>query len=127
MPPKRKRASSGASFRFQSTTLYATFPQCDTPKEMVISNMTKEWGEKLEYWIVCSEKHQDGNLHLHVLIKFKSKLDRNTADFADFLSRNSAGKTFHGNYQSARQVYKIIDYIRKDGNYLDVVNSQQFH
>jgi len=122
MPPKRKRDNATDAFRFQSTTLYATYPQCDTDKETVVSNMTKEWGEKLEYWIVCSEKHQDGNLHLHVLIKFKSKLRLRGANFADFLSKNAAGKTYHGNYQTARDVHKIIDYIKKDGNFIDSGN-----
>ena len=128
MPPKlagakRKRETKKSdSFRFNSTTLYATFPKCDTPKETVSANMLAEWGDKVEYWIVCSEKHQDDTLHLHVLIKFKSKINKHRSDFADFLSKNEAGKTFHGNYQSARNVHKIIEYIRKDGNFIDSGN-----
>lgn len=123
MPPKRKRDSAkSATFRFQSITLYATFPKCPTSKEKVVANMLAEWENKLDYWIVCSEKHQDGDLHLHVLIKFKSKLDRHVSSFADFLSKNEEGKTFHGNYQSARDVHKIIEYIKKDGNFIDSGN-----
>lgn len=122
MPPKRKRDSDTSAFRFNSTTLYATFPKCDTPMELVVQNMKSKWEQRLEYWIVCSEKHQDDTLHLHVLIKFKSKLNLHTADFADFLSKNAQGKTKHGNYQTARDVQKIITYIKKDGNFLDSGN-----
>lgn len=126
MPPKRKRDSGKAAFRFNSTTLYATFPQCDTPMQTVVNNMKEKWETRLEYWIVCSEKHEDGNLHLHVLIKFRCKLDVSSPHFADFLSKNQQGKTFHGNYLPAKGgpagIAKIINYIKKDGNFIDSGN-----
>jgi len=122
MPPKRKRSEAKRTFRFNAITLYATFPQCDTPKEIISQNILKEWGTKFEYWIVCNEKHQDGNTHSHVLIKFKSKIDKEDSHFADFLSKTAEGKKFHGNYQSARDVHKIITYIKKAGDYIDSGN-----
>lgn len=122
MPPKRKRSESGKSFRFQAVTLYATYPQCPTTKERVRDNVLKEFGDKLEYWIVCSEKHEDGSDHIHLLIKFKSKIDRHTADFADCLSKDPSGKNYHGNYQSAKNVHDVIKYIKKDGNFIDSGN-----
>lgn len=127
MPPKatkRKRSENAPSFRFQAITLYATFPQCDTPKEKIVENLkSSRWSEKTDWWIVCNELHQDGNTHSHILIKFKAKIHERDSHFADFLSQNGAISTRkHGNYQCARDVHKVIEYIKKTGNYIDSGN-----
>lgn len=116
MPPKARVPNT---FRFNSLTLYATFPKCPTQKEVLVQNAQTKWGETpgITWYIACNENHEDGDVHSHILIKFASKINVRTADFADFLSYYDGNK-YHGNYQSARNVNDIIKYIKKDGNYI---------
>lgn len=110
----RKRRKNG--FRLQGKNLYLTFPQCETSKEKVFQNLKDlKYEGQSELWkfiIVGAEKHKDGNPHLHVVIQAWNKFTTRKADFFDQI----AGK--HGNYQSVRNLKKVVQYCIKDGDYI---------
>ena len=82
------------------------------PKEQALQNLLDKWLADIAFAIVAHEKHENGDDHLHVLVKFKSQRDFSAADFADFI----AGQ--HGNYQPARNLKHVITYVTKDGDYI---------
>ena len=111
-PKKRKEVTTTKSYRFQASSLFATFPQCSTPKEQALQNLLDKWLADIAYAIVAHEKHANGDDHLHVVVKFNSVKNYKTPDFADFI----AGQ--HGNYQPARNVKHALTYVMKDGDYV---------
>lgn len=65
---------------------------------------------------VAKERHADGQLHSHVILRFgkrhKTSTDRREFDFM--------GK--HPNVQLARNFKDVLEYVSKDGNYIDFGN-----
>ena len=121
-PPKEKapvskrqaveKQPSKKSFRFSAASLFATFPQCTLPKEQAMENLLDKWLADIAFAIVAHEKHENGDDHLHVLVKFKSTRSFRREDFADFI----AGQ--HGNYQPARNLKHVISYVTKEDDYV---------
>jgi len=115
--PKRKRGRGGSTrkkgaFRYCAASLFATFPQCETKKETALENILAEWKDIIKFAVVCEEKHENEDPHLHVVIKFTTALTASEASFADFI----AGQ--HGSYEPCRTITKSVDYVMKDGNYV---------
>nr|AGR84101.1 Rep [East African cassava mosaic Cameroon virus] len=69
------------------------------------------------HW-VCSELHQDGVPHLHVLIQFEGKFQCTNPRFFD-LSSPSRSTQFHPNIQGAKSSSDVKAYIEKGGEFLD--------
>lgn len=101
--------SEKSKFRFRSLSLFCTYPQCATAKEVAMKNIVSRWGENVEYAVVAEEKHKDGKPHLHVLIKFRNQISSCNAKFADFISGS------HGNYKPAKPMWKAYNYTVKAG------------
>ncbi len=101
--------SNTPSFVINSLHLYLTYPRCSVSKETVLLNI----GAKLKpkFAIVSVEQHKDGTPHLHAVIKMK-KRRRIPAEVLDGLT----GK--HGNYQSARNLLKVISYVVKGNEFV---------
>lgn len=113
LTPKAQDAPTGNSkFRFRATSVFCTWPQCATPKEQVLANILKRWGENVLFAVVSEEKHKDGTPHLHAVVKFKKQISSSNARFADDLSGS------HGKYESAKNIKKVLRYVMKDGCYL---------
>lgn len=84
-----------------------TYPQCELTKEQIKDALVDH---KVQEYVIANEKHQDGNLHAHVFLKYK---DRQTWSETKW----DIG-TFHGNYQVAKSWKAVIDYVKKDGDYI---------
>jgi len=67
---------------------------------------------KLEYAVVCIEKHVDGNPHIHAVFVLDDLLTIKDCTYFDCL----VGK--HGNYQGCRSPKKTLEYVVKDGEYV---------
>jgi len=94
---------------------FLTYPKCDATKEEVIENI-KEFSKKspIRGAIVAQEKHKDGTNHIHALIQFVDSYRTRLASVFDCLTigeKHLEGK--HGNYQSARNLQAVIDYVHK--------------
>jgi len=101
--------SNTPSFVINSLHLYLTYPHCSVSKETVLLNIGARL--KPKYAIVSRELHKDGTPHLHAVIVMK-KRQRIRAEVLDALT----GK--HGNYQSARNLHKVISYVVKDNEFV---------
>lgn len=106
-----KRAAPERKFRLQGKTLYLTYPQCAADPISVMDNI-KIGFVCLAWAIVGSEKHQDGEPHLHIVICLTKKIHITGSEVLDALT----GK--HGNYQTARNQLKVVKYTIKDGIYV---------
>lgn len=100
----------GSKFHLNSKNIYLTFPRNETPKELVAERLAKwaaDRNTKITGLIIAQEHHEDGGLHLHSLLVLDRPFQTTKADCFDF----AAGK--HGNYQGAREPWRIVRYCRK--------------
>ncbi len=97
-------------FRLNAKHLFLTFPQCDEEKEVVlasiISKLDPEWA------VVAQEQHKDGTPHLHCVIVLKKRRNIRGCKLLDSI----VGK--HGDYQSARDLVKVLSYVAKTSVYV---------
>jgi len=100
------------AFRLSCKKLFLTYPQCNVEKNDLLSFL------KLKAHIVAyyigSEKHEDGNLHLHAAIHYAVKIDTKDVRCFDY-------KGFHPNVQSARSWSSVVAYCTKGGDYIHSV------
>ncbi len=96
-------------FRFSARHVFFTFPQCEVSKETVLERLRKEL--PISWALVASERHADGNSHLHGVVRFDKHISSRDSGFLDFLT----GK--HGDYRSPRSVKNALRYCRKEGDY----------
>lgn len=97
------------AYRFNAETIFLTYPQCDLTKETLLVRLHALF--EIKEYVVAEEKHADGSPHLHAFLKLCRKINRTTPDFADV-------DGFHPNIQAPRSVKAVIEYVRKDANYL---------
>lgn len=100
------------SFRMRTTSLFLTYPQNASSKEIAMDRILSKWKDQILFAVVSQEKHKDGADHLHVAIKFKNRISFTGANFANFIGQSQ------GNYQPARNIKKVLAYVMKDGNYI---------
>lgn len=103
-------------FRLSAKNLFFTYPRCPAPKEHIQDILTKKLGIRLKYMIVCNEAHEDEGLHSHVTAMLNMKSNYKDPRFADI---EYDGIIYHGNYKSARDLDKSIEYCKKQGNYIE--------
>lgn len=108
-----RKVSRPKRFRMETRTLYLTYPQNTATKEFVASAIERAWGNDVLCYVIGEELHQDGTPHLHVYVEFEETKSIEGYVILDGLT----GK--HGNYQSARNKYKVIRYCAKDAKYLE--------
>lgn len=105
--PKRK-------FRLNAKNLFLTWPKNNVDAGTILNRITDKFGiDNISYVCVSEEEHEDGSPHLHAVVCLKKPCDiRNVATLDEV-----GGK--HGNYQSARNVKQVFDYVRKGGNFVE--------
>lgn len=94
--------------------LFITIPHTDIDYKTLHENTITNF--KTSFIITCQEKHKDGDNHIHQLIIFQGQqeLKRYHNTIASYNLR--VGGTI--NYQSAKDINKVIEYIKKDNTYL---------
>lgn len=97
------------SFRLSAKSFFNTYPHCDVPKELVLAQY-QDLGT-LTYCIIAKELHQDGTPHIHVCCTFDRKRNFVSPNCFDLLYD---GRTFHGNYSTARNKAASINYCKKE-------------
>ena len=110
MAAVRKRISKRP--RWSAKRFYLTFPKCTTEPQTAVDNARKVWDD-LEWCVVGREKHEDGDLHLHVAMSFTAKKDFRASTWADIMTGT------HGNYQTMTSLRKCLAYVTKDGNFVE--------
>ena len=100
---------------------FLTYPQCPCTPQSCLDDLVDKFalkGIKIEEYVICTEKHQDGNSHLHAFIKL-SKRVRFKKDLFDFCCE---GKDYHGHYEVSKSWRAVIEYVKKDGEYITNIN-----
>jgi len=80
-------------------------------KETLFENLSK-LKHAHTYRICCIENHKDGTPHLHCVIKWTKKVDIRDEKYFDI-------QGYHPNIQTTKNINASINYIKKDGNYLE--------
>lgn len=99
------------TFKYDSQTAFLTYPQCDLGINELIDELRKV--QDILWARVCREKHDDGNPHLHAVLKFTKRVQSRQARIFDV-------KGYHPNIQSVRSIKKSLDYVAKDGEFTDI-------
>jgi len=114
-PPPGTQTQSKNVFSIHAKNFFFTWPQNDFDKQLALENIKHLFGDSLDGAVVCQEKHQDGTDHLHAIVTCKNA--------KKFLGQTGLRKLDqltgkHGNYQTARNWRKVLQYVCKDGNYI---------
>ena len=101
------------AFRCQSKSWFLTYPKCPLTKEEGMQLLKAKLAARpIRGIVVAAELHKDGTNHLHAYILLEKMFDCKDARFWDL-------DMFHGNYQKARDINAVVQYIKKDGNILE--------
>lgn len=102
--------------KFDNKGYFYTYSQCPLSKQKVLETIQNAWlllNKKVQNYVVCEEKHEDGNPHLHAFISldrpFRGQVD---ARFCDV-------EGYHPSIETVRKTPEAcIAYCQKDSNYL---------
>jgi hypothetical protein len=100
-----------SKFRVNAKSVFLTYPKCLLTKEELITHL-KTLKHTFNYYCVCIEAHEDGTPHLHCVLKFNKKVDIRNETYFDL-------QGYHPNIQTTKNINASINYIKKDGNYLE--------
>jgi len=70
----------------------------------------------IQGYCISVEAHEDGTPHVHAYLKFAAKVNIRSATHFDITDGSTV---FHGNYQPARKPADVIEYIKKDGDFIE--------
>ncbi len=109
-------------FRFSATRIYLTYSRTVlrmTPN--VVLALIKKKLEKHEIlqYLISVEKHVKVGQHIHAYFKFGDKLDYKNEIFADLVYY---GKTYHPNISTVHSWHQLMEYIKKDGNWISNID-----
>lgn len=97
-------------FRARSKTFFLTFAQCDETKEAAAKRIAEREVD-LDWYIVASEAHADGNPHLHVVLRYKAELSTNDQKRFNYIGQKQA------NIVRPRDIKATVAYVTKGGDY----------
>lgn len=94
-------------FRFNASHALLTYSQCNLSKEYVRDSLVSICGNFIKRMVIGQEHHEDGNLHIHVAIKFTKKMNVRRADYFDI-------GEFHPNLASRHTYAGAETYVKKE-------------
>ncbi|WP_017193695.1 hypothetical protein [Vaccinium witches'-broom phytoplasma] len=103
-------------FRFSSKDIFLTYSKCSLGKNVIhnhIKNLMNEKKKNIIYIISNTENHADHKeIHTHVLLQLEKIFQTENARFFDI-------EGFHPRIENAQHIEKSIDYIKKDGDFIE--------
>lgn len=104
-------AGASSTFRFDAAQAFLTYPQAATLTKEIIAEFFNDAYPDCT-WIIAQEKHEDGQPHFHVYIKFGKKVSSRNARVFDI-------NGFHPNIApKVRSPKKVYEYCAKDGDFI---------
>lgn len=103
---KSQKQKKTKGFRMYAMSFSITFPQNTTTKTEAEARINAKWDDVS--YVIAQEKHEDGNLHLHIYLQFPTRKNFKDAKCFDFIGNQ------HGNYQVTKHIRKWIEYIVKE-------------
>lgn len=91
---------------------FCTWPKCPIGKNAAMEELKEKY--VLSEYVICEEEHKDGELHLHAFLKLNKRVyfKPNMFDI----------QGYHGEYQVAKSWRAVINYVKKDGNYISNID-----
>ncbi|QZA75483.1 replication associated protein [Utkilio virus] len=106
-------------FRLSVKNLFLTYSQCSLTKEFLLEFfLSLEFQHPLQFIRIAQEHHQDGNPHIHCILQFQKKCQFTNSRFFDVQNPQSS-QSYHPNMESIRSLQHAMDYMEKEGNFLD--------
>lgn len=99
------------AFKFDAQTAFLTYAQCDVACNELIAAL-RAVGD-IDWARVCRERHQDGEPHLHAVVRFTKRVQSRNSRVFDVSGH-------HPNIQPIRSIAKALAYVAKDGEFVDV-------
>jgi|JI71714B2RNA_FD_contig_21_2011546_length_1292_multi_8_in_0_out_0_2 hypothetical protein len=100
-------------FLLSAKNFYLTYSNCSSKLETIISFLKIKLSSYIvQDYIAVQENHESGELHVHIFLKLLKKALIKSPTFLDFIDDD--GKTYHGNYQTAKKRNSVIEYMLKD-------------
>ena len=115
VPDEERRSNA---YRFQGIRAFLTYAQCPLAKEKAIELLEAKLKNVAEItgYVISEEKHENGDPHLHCMLKFNKALRTRDVRWADLTGEDY---NYHPNIESVKHARKCIEYIIKDKNYID--------
>jgi Geminivirus Rep catalytic domain len=100
-------------FLLSAKNLYLTYSNCNLDLDETLKQLKIILSSYivLDYLLV-REYHKTDQPHIHVYLKTSKKCNITSSIFLDL--KNTEGKIFHGNYQSAKKKNSVIEYMLKN-------------
>lgn len=71
---------------------------------------------KIDGFCIGRQRHKSGKSHFHAFIRAKTRCDVRCSKYFDV---SIGGITYHGNYQTVKNISAVLNYCRKDGEYIE--------
>jgi len=97
-------------FRVNARDWFLTYPRLDKTKEQVLDVL--KFKIPLQAAVICRELHKDGTPHIHAYVQLRKRFDCKNVNFWDIFEQ-------HGNYQAARSLEHVVQYIKKDSDFIE--------
>ena len=115
---KQPKAPRKHAFRLSAKSVFLTYPKCSVSKASALRQLRNK--KETAYICVSHEKHSDNTDHLHALVQYDEKFITTNQKFFDLEDEeDEEGTIFHGNYQGARDADNVLEYIKKDKDYIE--------
>ena len=104
---------------------FLTFPQCPADAQSCLDDIRDKMelrNVKIEEYVVCEEKHKNGDPHLHAFLKVSTESGKGIRFREDLFDFYFNGKTYHGNYQAAKSWKAVQGYVAKGNKYITNLN-----
>lgn len=105
--------------RLRAKNYLLTWPQCNADPGYIMRYLQDKFAGKVKYLCVCSELHKEGDPHRHAFLALTEQVAANEHTF-DIPNQRVDGITWHGNYQGARSPREALQYVKKDGQFIEI-------
>lgn len=96
------------TFRLQGKSFFLTYPQVSFAKTALYEFLQTKGN--VTYACIAQEAHEDGNPHMHIIVKYAQRRDFRNAQCFDYLEH-------HPNVQKPRNYAASVTYVKKDGEW----------
>ncbi len=119
MSDNELREPRQARLRLRAKNYLLTWPRCNADLGFIMRVLQDKFAGKVKYICVCGELHREGDPHRHAFLALNEQVpaDQNTFDIPNSIEGAPA---YHGNYQGARSPRDALQYVKKDGNFIEI-------
>jgi DNA replication protein DnaC len=106
-------------FNILSKNLFLTYSHVTNliAQDEILEQLKRQLKNNILYYLIAKEKHDDNvNIHYHVYLELVKRIHITSPKKLDLIDMN--GNKIHGNYQSVKDVAKLLSYIIKDDSYI---------